>query len=205
PYFSRDIAEFWRRWHISLSSWFKDYVYIPLGGSRGSKAQTLRNTFVIFLLSGFWHGANWTFLFWGGLHALYFLPLLLLKRNRHNIEIVAQGRLLPSFKEIASIIFTFTQVTFAWIFFRADSLPKAFDYICRMFTTLFQRPQMYPKAFFIIAVFLVIEWIGRESPYAIAKFGTGHPVALRWGFYLVLIISMIMLYQTSQQFIYFQF
>jgi D-alanyl-lipoteichoic acid acyltransferase DltB (MBOAT superfamily) len=86
PYFSRDIAEFWRRWHISLSTWFRDYVYIPLGGSRGGVWMKIRNTFIIFIVSGFWHGANWTFIAWGALNALYFLPLLLLKKNRVNTK-----------------------------------------------------------------------------------------------------------------------
>jgi alginate O-acetyltransferase complex protein AlgI len=99
PYFSRDIAEFWRRWHISLSTWFRDYLYIPLGGSRGGNWIKIRNTFIIFILSGFWHGANWTFIVWGGLNAIYFLPLLLLNKNRVNTNTVAQGRYLPSFKE----------------------------------------------------------------------------------------------------------
>ena len=90
PYFARDIAEFWRRWHISLSSWFRDYVYSPLGGSHGSMWKKVRNTFIIFLLSGFWHGANWTFIVWGALHALFFLPLLLAGRNRNNLAIVAR-------------------------------------------------------------------------------------------------------------------
>ncbi|MBF1097142.1 MAG: MBOAT family protein, partial [Riemerella sp.] len=92
PYFSRDIAEFWRRWHISLNTWFRDYIYIPLGGSRGGTAMKVRNTFVIFVVSGFWHGANWTFIAWGLLNAIYFLPLLLTSKNRVNLGVVADGR-----------------------------------------------------------------------------------------------------------------
>src|SRR5690606_26370982 len=105
PYFSRDIAEFWRRWHISLSTWFRDYLYIPLGGSRSNKSITVRNVFIIFLVSGFWHGANWTFLAWGAMHACLFLPLLLLNQNRNNIKIIAHARYLPSIKESLQIIF----------------------------------------------------------------------------------------------------
>ncbi|MES2809140.1 MAG: MBOAT family O-acyltransferase [Bacteroidota bacterium] len=95
PYFSRDIAEFWRRWHISLSSWFRDYLYIPLGGSKNGRAKAVRNTFIIFLVSGFWHGANWTYVFWGLLHAIYFLPLLLLSRNRKNMGLISENRIFP--------------------------------------------------------------------------------------------------------------
>ena len=122
PYFSRDIAEFWRRWHISLSTWFRDYLYIPLGGSKGSLLKIVRNTFIIFLVSGFWHGANWTFIIWGFLNALYFLPLLLVKRNRRNLDIVAENRVLPTIKELLSMLTTFFLTVFAWIFFRAESV-----------------------------------------------------------------------------------
>lgn len=122
PYFSRDIAEFWRRWHISLSTWFRDYLYIPLGGSKGSLPRIIRNTFIIFLVSGFWHGANWTFIVWGFLNALYFLPLLLSKNNRKNLNIVAENRNLPTIKEFANILLTFSLTVFAWIFFRAETV-----------------------------------------------------------------------------------
>ncbi len=118
PYFSRDIAEFWRRWHISLSTWFRDYLYIPLGGSRGGTWMKVRNTFVIFIISGFWHGANWTFIVWGALNAIYFLPLLLTNNNRNNLETVAQGKLLPSIKELSLMLLTFGLTVFAWIFFQ---------------------------------------------------------------------------------------
>ena len=117
PYFSRDIAAFWRRWHISLSTWFRDYLYIPLGGSRGGTWMKVRNTFAIFIVSGFWHGANWTFIVWGTLHAIYFLPLLLTNKNRKNLEIVAQGNFLPTVKEFLQMLFTFTLTVFAWIIF----------------------------------------------------------------------------------------
>ncbi|CAN0603038.1 unnamed protein product, partial [Ectocarpus sp. 12 AP-2014] len=133
PYFSRDIAEFWRRWHMSLSTWFRDYLYIPLGGSKGGMKMKIRNTFIIFLVSGFWHGANWTFIIWGLLNALYFLPLLLRNKNRVNTNNVAQERWLPNFKETIQIAITFTLTVFAWIFFRANSVHHAFDYILHIF------------------------------------------------------------------------
>ncbi|MBC8488995.1 MAG: MBOAT family protein, partial [Bacteroidetes bacterium] len=116
PYFSRDIAEFWRRWHISLSTWFRDYVYIPLGGSRGNNFNKIRNVIIIFVVSGFWHGADWTFIIWGLLNGLYFLPLLLLKINRNNIGITAENRLLPTFKETFQMLITFFITLIAWVF-----------------------------------------------------------------------------------------
>ena len=94
PYFSRDIAEFWRRWHISLSTWFRDYLYIPLGGREVALWMKIRNIFIIFIVSGFWHGANWTFIIWGALNAIYFLPLMLLNRNRNNIEISCRRKII---------------------------------------------------------------------------------------------------------------
>jgi len=125
PYFSRDIAEFWRRWHISLSSWFRDYVYIPLGGSRGSRLIVTRNIFIIFVVSGFWHGANWTFLVWGALNAVYFLPLMLTNKNRSNTDTVAQNKYLPSTKETLQMGLTFLLTIIAWVFFRSESVGHA--------------------------------------------------------------------------------
>ena len=126
PYFSRDIAEFWRRWHISLNTWFRDYLYIPLGGSKGGKAMVVRNTIIIFLVSGFWHGANWTFIAWGALNALFFLPLVLLDRHRTMVGTVAPGRALPSIRELMFMLTTFAMACCAWIFFRAQSMDQAF-------------------------------------------------------------------------------
>src|SRR5690606_24894946 len=131
PYFSRDIAEFWRRWHISLATWFRDYVYIPLGGSRGSKGKVIRNVFIIFIVSGFWHGANWTFIVWGALNALYFLPLLLRKRNKVHTNVVAQDSVLPSIKELFQMLTTFALTVLAWVFFRAENVSMAFDFFYR--------------------------------------------------------------------------
>ncbi|MFY7957083.1 MAG: MBOAT family O-acyltransferase, partial [Flavobacterium macrobrachii] len=134
PYFSRDIAEFWRRWHISLSSWFRDYLYIPLGGSKGSKLFQIRNTFIIFLVSGFWHGANWTFIAWGLINAIYFLPLLLLNQNRKNLDNFTLGFNFSSVRILFSIVTTFCLTSLAWIFFRSKTIHDAIAYIQRMFT-----------------------------------------------------------------------
>lgn len=178
PYFSRDIAEFWRRWHISLSTWFRDYLYIPLGGSKGGLKAKIRNTFIIFLVSGFWHGANWTFIFWGFLNALFFLPLLLSNRNRNNLGVVAANRLLPSFRECIAMLSTFLLTIFAWIFFRADSLSHAFDYIRIICSeTLFKSPIAdiwtintdYQIIYFsvLIIFFLAFEWLHRDKQYGL--------------------------------------
>jgi alginate O-acetyltransferase complex protein AlgI len=141
PYFSRNLAEFWRRWHISLSSWFRDYLYIPLGGSKVGKSKAVRNTFIIFLVSGLWHGSSWNFIVWGFIHACGFLPLLLLNKNREHLTgVVAQNRKLPNLVEIWQMITTFTLVTFAWIFFRLTNIHDALSYIKTIFEDLLKHP-----------------------------------------------------------------
>lgn len=211
PYFSRDIAEFWRRWHISLSTWFRDYLYIPLGGSRGGTWMKVRNTFIIFIVSGFWHGANWTFIIWGALNAIYFMPLLLSNNNRKNLEIVAQGKILPNLKEILFMLLTFSLTVFAWIFFRAESMGHAWQIIGQVFSkTLFATPYFENgtraiPVLIVLAIFLLIEWIGRESQYAIAGIDSLLPKPLKWVFYYSTIIVTIYFTGSGQQFIYFQF
>lgn len=207
PYFARDIAEFWRRWHISLSTWFRDYLYIPLGGSRGSKWQQIRNVFIIFLVSGFWHGANWTFVAWGLLHAIYFLPLLLGGRNRNNLDVVAADRFLPSPWELLQMLTTFTLVSLAWVFFRAETVADALGMLGKVFSTsLFEGSSLIPGRLSIaVGIFLLIEWIGRREEYAIAATFRNWPRVIRWAFYLLL-ASAILIYQGPKQgFIYFQF
>ncbi len=207
PYFSRDIAEFWRRWHISLSSWFKDYLYIPLGGSKGGTWMKVRNTFIIFLVSGFWHGANWTFIVWGALNAIYFLPLLLRNKNRSNIEIVAQGKLMPTAKETLNIFITFGLTVFAWIFFRAENMHHALVYISHIFSKkLFSLPEILPILLLIIVtLFVVIEWLGREQQYAIANLGAKWKKRQRVAFYYVIAFAIFWFGGKDEQFIYFQF
>jgi D-alanyl-lipoteichoic acid acyltransferase DltB (MBOAT superfamily) len=205
PYFSRDIAEFWRRWHISLNTWFRDYLYIPLGGSRGSKWQVVRNTFIIFLVSGFWHGANWTFIVWGAYHAILFLPLILLENNRKYTDTVAVGRIFPTIKELLQMGITFGLVAFGWIFFRADNMSQAWVYISGIFSfSLFSMPEIIGvKALLFIVLFMIIEWIGRGNQYAIEKIGK-IPL-LRYAVYYVIIIAIILFAGSTQEFIYFQF
>ncbi len=211
PYFSRDIAEFWRRWHISLSSWFKDYLYIPLGGSKGGMWMKIRNTFIIFLVSGFWHGANWTFIVWGFLNALYIMPSIIFNTHRNNLDIVARGKYLPTIKEFFSIAMTFSLTVFAWIFFRATNVTHAFSYISEIFSSsLFIIPHFpgIEKAVsiaFLTGIFLIVEWLGREQQYAIAHLGTTWYRPLRWAMYYSIIIVIFWLGGKEQQFIYFQF
>ncbi len=212
PYFSRDIAEFWRRWHISLSTWFRDYLYIPLGGSRGRTWLRVRNIFIIFIVSGFWHGANWTFIVWGALNALYFLPLLLLNKNRQHIGIVAQGKYFPTLKEFFQIILTFGLTVFAWIFFRAENIGHAFNYISEIFSTsIFSLPDIkeIQRAYItlgLVTFFMMVEWFGRDHEFAIEKLIINRSKTFRWSFYSFIIFIIIMFAQTKETpFIYFQF
>ncbi|CAN5172852.1 MBOAT family protein [soil metagenome] len=208
PYFSRDIAEFWRRWHISLTSWFRDYVYVPLGGSRGSVWMQVRNVLLVFLISGFWHGANFTFIVWGALNALYYIPLLIFKRTRAHLDIVAKGRNLPTVSELLGIITTFGLTVFAWIFFRAKSVHDALGYISKIFSrSLFSRSGIgiSPPLVLIVLLFIMMEWFGREQEYAIQKMYVKLPRALRWSFYFVLMMMIITWDRREQEFIYFHF
>jgi len=206
PYFSRDIAEFWRRWHISLSSWFRDYLYIPLGGSSGGMGMKIRNTFIIFLVSGFWHGANWTFIAWGLINAIYFLPLLLLNKNRSNMETVVLQRNWDSVRVFGSILTTFLMSCLAWIFFRASSISQALQYIQQIFTdqrftSQFLKNQRYNyELLFLIAAFVVVEWNSRTQV---------EPISGKYsGLKLVLCLAAILALGTFsdyKEFIYFQF
>lgn len=211
PYFSRDIAEFWRRWHISLSTWFKDYLYIPLGGSKGGTWMKVRNTFIIFIVSGFWHGANWTFLVWGALNAVYFLPLLLSESNRNNIDIVAKGKILPSAREFFGMIVTFGLTVLAWIVFRANSMHHAYSYIKEIFSSsIFTMPSFEGQELsliiaFMVMVFMVIEWFGRESNFAIENITSNWKWPLRYVFYYAIIFAILWFNGEEQEFIYFQF
>ena len=210
PYFSRDIAEFWRRWHISLSTWFRDYLYIPLGGSRGSTFMKIRNTFLIFIVSGFWHGANWTFIIWGALNAVYFLPLLLTKNNRKHIDIVASDKLAPTFKEFILMLITFILTVFAWIFFRAENIEHAAQYISDIFKNpdsfmLLSVYWKYKIVIILIGLFLIIEWFGRKNQYAIESIALKWRKPYRYALYYTIVFSIFWFGGKEQEFIYFQF
>lgn len=210
PYFSRNIAEFWRRWHISLSSWFRDYVYIPLGGSKGSLKSNIRNIFIIFLLSGLWHGANWTFIIWGGLNALYFLPSFVLKSNRKYLSAPSRERRLPSFHDFTKMLFTFFLTVIAWVFFRSDSAQAAFRFLGSLFVhpgsyLLLSIYIKYSWLLILIALFVVVEWIGREKEYPLADLMPSLNPLFRRAVYFILIFSIFWYNGVQQQFIYFQF
>ncbi len=210
PYFSRDMSEFWRRWHMSLSTWFRDYLYIPLGGSRGQLKTTIRNVFVIFTVSGFWHGANWTFIVWGVLNALYFLPILLTKNNRNHLNTIAEGRYLPNLKEFGLMLITFGLTVFAWIFFRAENIHHAFSYISTIFSSsLFNAPYFKDgtlaiPTIILVAFFLCVEWFGRENKYAIEQMFIKSKWK-SWCFYYLIVILIFVFAGSKQEFIYFQF
>jgi len=211
PYFSRDMAEFWRRWHISLSTWFRDYVYIPLGGSRVGTWKKIRNTFIIFIVSGFWHGANWTFIVWGGLNAIYFLPLLLSNKNRVHTDTVADGKYFPSIRESFGMLSTFGLTVLAWIFFRAENMTHAINYLATLFSkSLFTIPyfaggKQALMALLFILLFLLIEWLGRTGKYAIENLPRGFNRPMRWIFYYGIASSIYWFGGEQQAFIYFQF
>lgn len=212
PYFSRDIAEFWKRWHISLNKWFVDYVYIPLGGSRISRVKVIRNTFVIFLLSGLWHGANWTYLGWGLYHACLFIPLILLNKNHRYKGGFSENRLLPTVTELGNILITFILVMIGWIIFRAKSIMQAFEYIVRMFSFeknggvwVSAKETIWLGG--LILLMLCVEWWNRNETHEFHKIITN--TYFRNLIYIVLIVSVYVSYMISIEddntFIYFQF
>lgn len=209
PYFSRDIAEFWRRWHISLTTWFRDYIYIPLGGSRCVRWKVMRNTLIIFLVSGFWHGANWTFIAWGAYHALLFFPLLLLKRNRKYTGPVAKGRLLPSPREAVQMLSTFLLAVVGWIIFRAETITQAWDYLCRLCSpSLFEFGMDKGKSALLYAfLLLVVEWLQRDKEHALQI--DGCPLCnyrlVRYCIYYAVAMFIILYAGVQGTFIYFQF
>jgi len=209
PYFSRNIGEFWRRWHISLSSWLFDYIFKPLQMSlRDSKSLgNILALLLTFIISGIWHGSNWTFIIWGVLNAFYFIPSFFSWKRYKNKEIVAQGKYLPSIREIVQMGFTFLATVFAWIFFRSDSIGQAVNYINRIFSmSLFTRPEiMSGTLLLLIVVFVIIEWFGREQHYAIEHFGLKWPRPLRWAIYYCILFAIFYFAGEKQQFIYFQF
>lgn len=212
PYFSRSVAEFWRKWHISLSTWFRDYLYFPLGGSKSGLTMQIRNTFIIFIVSGFWHGANWTFIIWGLLNALFILPSIIMKTNRNHIDIVAQGKTIPSIKEVCQMLLTFFLITLSWIFFRAQSVTDAFEYIKKMFTTL-HIGIGYPykllngnlTLLFLLFLLLSFEWITRDKfhPFQFDEKKIKQPI--RWSIYIIFSLLILWLAGEQEEFIYFQF
>lgn len=210
PYFSRDIAEFWRRWHISLNTWFRDYLYIPLGGSRAGMLKTLRNTFIIFAVCGLWHGANWTYIVWGLFNAALFIPLLLTKRNRKNLDIVASdAKFFPSIKEFFQVAGTFVCVVFGWIIFRAPTITDAWNFTKRMLCsgTWLEMPHDLncPRIIVPALAFLILaEWLARRNEFALEHVPVKNQI-LRWAFYGAFMFFILQYDGGATQFIYFQF
>lgn len=207
PYLSRNIGEFWRRWHISLSTWFRDYVYIPLGGSRHSKIISVRNVFIIFLISGFWHGANWTYIIWGLFHAILFIPSFIKKNNRKFISsIVAENSLFPSLREFCAMVATFLLVTIGWVFFRSENIINAFEYLLGMFSDfngdeLFIYLQGIPYVLTLIILDFLLRHNERLETVILTK-------KLRWFVYsilLLVVLSYLLMSNSNNEFIYFQF
>lgn len=208
PYFSRDLAEFWRRWHVSLTTWFRDYIYIPLGGSRCGSVMKTRNILAIFLISGIWHGANWTFVVWGALNALFYLPLLFSQKNRRNLDTVAGDRLLPSAREVAQMTMTFALISLTWIFFRAENLTHAWSYLNRMAIGSllpWQHVQISSWLVISLATWALIDWLGRNREQPLSMVGALPSRLLRWSVYFGLLAAIVTSHRGDQPFIYFQF
>lgn len=212
PYFSRDIAEFWKRWHISLNKWFVDYVYIPLGGSRVSKLKVVRNIFVVFLLSGLWHGANWTYVGWGLYHACLFIPLILFNRNHKHQGGFPENNIFPRVGDLCNMSITFVLVMMGWIIFRATSMTQAVEYIVRMFsmerqTSVFVSFRASLWLIEVIMLSLCVEWWNRSSEHEFKKVVSNKYI--RTFVYFILTASIFYSYMLSIEedstFIYFQF
>ncbi|NND54697.1 MAG: MBOAT family protein [Gammaproteobacteria bacterium] len=205
PYFARDIGEFWRRWHISLSTWFRDYVYIPLGGSRGTRFMTFRNISIVFVVSGLWHGANWTFVAWGAIHAALFLPSILRNRHRRHLDDAAADSAIPTAIEAIRIAQTFALVCVAWVFFRAENITQAVGYLQSLVTAPFfagfDAALLRPLA--LVAALTGIEWLCRFRSFALA--GLSLPRPARWMIYFGLGYWIVISARRTTEFIYFQF
>jgi len=203
PYFSRNIGEFWRRWHISLSTWFRDYLYIPIGGSKEGKWKSIRNIFTIFLVSGFWHGANWTFIFWGLFHSILFLPSFVFNRNRkYTTSIIGENTFLPSPKEFVQVGVTFTLVTIGWVFFRSETIGDSFIYLNNMIFDV-SIPNKYRSELISVVGFIFIEYLIRKDERLNLKLFKNH--LFNYILYAIILLFIISNFYEKSDFIYFQF
>lgn len=207
PYFSKSIVEFWRRWHISLSTWFRDYVYIPLGGNRGSLFNRIKTIFIVFIVSGLWHGANWTFVTWGALNAIYFVPYIILNKKKAPIILNKKASYFGLIKNIVSTLFTFILITLGWIIFRAETVTQALVCIKTILShSFFTIPEFIPKTtILLLIVFICIEWLGKQDNHALEKLGLDLWRPIRLLLYYIIIIMIITLSGPTQDFIYFKF
>jgi len=206
PFFSRDIGEFWRRWHISLSTWLRDYVFFPLGAGYGRRPRQVLNVMITFLVSGLWHGASWTFVFWGALNGLYFLPLIMGWRLVTYKGDVAVGRPWPSARESLAIFVTFLAVVVGFVFFRAESVSLAWDFLHGAFTRAWEPGNLAPMwpMLVVCAALSAVEWIQRRRAYAFEI--SRLPVSLRWAAYATAILAFLVFGNFgSREFIYLQF
>jgi len=207
PYFSTSIPEFWSRWHISLSTWFRDYVYIPLGGNRVSPNRNIVNILVVFLLSGFWHGANWTFVIWGGLHGIYLIAYRLVGADTRSLSRNAHPRIASLGLQFFRMTVTFHLVLLGWVFFRAESVATAVLIVERIVLDhgpLFWASSIFPQALFGTAALLVLDWFNWRTDYW-ANFNS-YRVCYRMSYAIALLFAIILFgMDAGAQFIYFQF
>lgn len=207
PYFSRSIPEFWRRWHISLMTWFRDYIYIPLGGSRCSKWKVIRNVFIVWGVSGLWHGADWTFVCWGLFHATLLSFYIILGINSKYKHIVAFGHYLPNIREAMQMIVTFFLVVIGWIIFRSDSMSQASGFLQSICTNKFFNPSaLYGlKELILCFAFLTIEWWQRDKPFVLLMQGIKSQF-VKWAICIgIAVFSYFYMADSISKFIYFQF
>ena len=209
PYFSRSIPEFWRRWHISLMTWLRDYIYFPLGGSRCSRPKIIRNVFIVWVLSGLWHGADWTFVCWGLYHATLLTIYIILGINTKYQYSVAYGRMLPSIKEFLQMAMTFVLAVFGWMIFRAESMEQAIGIFKAMASNEFYNSSVVTGGTYLLfgIIALAVEWLQREKQHAL-QFSDIRPFnhrAMRWAVYYLIILILFVYAGTGQTFIYFQF
>ncbi len=217
PYFSRSIPEFWRRWHISLTTWFTDYIYIPLGGSRCARWKVIRNIFLVWGVSGLWHGANWTFVCWGLFHATMLAIYYLLGINTKQKKVVAYGKKIPSFKEILQIGLTFVLAVIGWVIFRAETMSDAVLYLSSMAdvsiidvhnSAPYLKGLNLTRLSVLLMLLVVAEWIQRSKQHALQFVDGGYMMRhglLRTTLYLVIMMIIVCLQGTKSEFIYFQF
>ena len=208
PYFSRNMNEFWRCWHISLNTWFVDYVYIPLGGSRNGKWHTIRNIMIVFLLSGLWHGADWSFVAWGAYHGFLLVLLIMLNRNTKYKHVVAYDRWYPSFKELGQMLLVFVLATFGWMMFRADNMTQFVDYTRHMCSAdMLTIPMLKTRMFYMpllvgILTMGVVEWLSRQRKEVlqVSEYGM-----VNWMIYVIIVIQILVFGAFNETFIYLQF
>jgi D-alanyl-lipoteichoic acid acyltransferase DltB (MBOAT superfamily) len=210
PYLSRSIPEFWRRWHISLMTWFRDYVYIPLGGSRCAQWKVIRNTFIVFGVSGLWHGANWTFVCWGLYHGTLIVLYKLLHINTKDKDILAAGRRFPTIKDVCRVVVTFCLVVVGWVIFRAENISQAWDIVSRMFLTAFDDFHFRlgsTNTFIAILLLMIVEYLQRNKVHVL-QFPDNRVFrcsSVRYSLYACIGLLMFFYAGEVQTFIYFQF